>query len=181
MAIVMGLAVIPAGCAWLLRQYIQSTISRIIYSSLLLLIGLALFQPGLSQLRNDQVIDREILEKGNTLRENLAPLTTENSAPLICADAETSLLISSVVPFTVMAPSLGNANPADWGVLDRFDKCSEILNASDSTESKLAIIRAFNIDYILVRTDQENQAGSLADIGNLVSEGEWYLLYEIAE
>jgi hypothetical protein len=143
--------IVPALLASVMRRALAGHARRVMLALALLVASLAVQPDVVATRRWRSTDDRLALKMGAEVRHLLANAGTR---PLLCADKELSLLIPAVRRSAVMAPSFGNANPADPGVQQRAAACVELLSDFASDQRRAEIVRTYGIDYVIVRKPQ---------------------------
>jgi hypothetical protein len=185
---IVALVAIPGGFAWMLRRTLQTKATRIVFALMVFCGGLALFKPIISRNYRWSEDGRIVLERAAEMRQTLRPIVRNRS--LILADPEMSLFIPAVQISSVMAPCLGNANPADEYVVERYRDAREYLDPETSMQRRREIVSTYNIDFVLLTKwnkpepsfgcfYRNGQVTHLRGIGDLVAERDWFQLFKV--
>lgn len=177
LAKVIAFVTIPCVFAWIGRSSLQSRINQLIFAFVVLSFSFVVFKRGVVYYSENRPVEQSVLQKASDLRTSLEPFLSERL--LVCADPEMSLLIPAVQVSAVMSPELGNANPADAGVIERHNDCNELLDPQTSVDRRKEIASEHGIDLVIVRTVQESRRSDFQDIGNLVVERDWYQVFQL--
>lgn len=131
------------------------------------------FNAGAVVARLDRVrADREALALGQEIVQVLA---TVPGRPLVAADPELSLLVPAMRPAAVMAPSLGNANPADGMLAERARARDKLLGAATSDAQRREVLARYGVDVVLLR--REAAPADRRWAGELIAESPHLLAY----
>jgi len=185
---IVGCATVPATLAWFGRRTIARRGTRLVIPIIICGAALAASLPTIQAERNRAKMEQSAIIQAGELREVLQPLVRPRE--LVAAEGHTSLAISAVVPVAVMAPDLGNANPADPGVKQRWLDCVELLASSTTAARRLQIIEHYRISYLVTRTDTSTPPYAtrtdtstpppdLDAIADLVASGRWFRVYKV--
>jgi hypothetical protein len=159
------------------RQTLNTGHARLLFAICLCCGGFVTLKSRIGQGIDTAQGNREVLSKSRELREVLS--VTVPKGALIAADPETSQMISAVRRAAVMAPLLGNSNPADPGVIRRAGEAAELLAADTARERREEIIRSNGIQFILARTDRGRGKTNFDNVGELVAQQPWFRLYRV--
>jgi hypothetical protein len=182
-----GFLVMAYMVAWVQRRTMPTRSGRFTFAVVFLAAGLAVSYNFVFKYFKSAERRENTLTQAVELREALRPYLSGRA--LIVADVETSMLLPAIFPAAVMAPCMGNANPADRDVVKRFNDARVFLDSTTTTSSRREIADSYGIEYVLVQTawltpkplceyrhDSDFDPRELAD---LIVEGEWFRFYKI--
>lgn len=161
-----------AGLAWLCRVELRRPQLRSAVAAVATAVVVAFSTENVINRLQRLELDASVAALGGEVREVLQSLP---GRPLVAADAELSLLIPAVRPAAVMAPSRGNTNPADPGLVDRARARDELLHAATTDERRRDVVRRYGVDVLLVR--RGSVSAGTAWHGPLIRESAHLLAY----
>jgi hypothetical protein len=183
---VIAYSVTAGGLAWMLRRTLRTKTTRMLFAITVVFASLSVLKSTIS-LYYKSIDTGLILEQARELRDRLRPILQDRV--LVLADPEMSLFLPAVQISSVMAPCLGNANPADKYVMQRYDAAREFFNPDTSIERRREITSMYHVDFVLIakkwntpqplcsyRNDQESY---YRGTGDLIIEGDWFELLKV--
>lgn len=93
-------------------------------------------------------LERRWLECASSLDAALAGAW--QGRPLVLAGDHLSLMLPAILPCAVMAPHLGNTNPADGDMMRRHALREEFLDAATGDARRLAILRGEHVEWVVL-------------------------------
>jgi len=173
-----GFVTIAGGIAWLMRPTLRTRTARLAFAGLVVCAGVTIFNVRAREYWTGSGLQHKQLRQLQELQTVMRPVV--GARPLIAAEPEISLMLPAVHLCAVMAPSLGNANPADEGVVRRSKLVEEFLARDTTPERRRAIAAQYEIEYVVMRTDSRNEnREGFRKISDLVAQGNGFELFKL--